>query len=305
MKSPVVFFIFNRPKTTELVFAEIAKAKPPNLLVVGDGPRQERPGEDALCAAARKVIERVDWNCEVRTNYAEKNMGCGRRVSSGIDWAFENVEEAIFLEDDCLPHPSFFRFCDELLDRYRHDERVMAISGDNFQFGRKRCDYSYYFSRYVHVWGWASWRRAWKYYDAQMPQWPMIRNGGWLNNLLADPREVDFWAFTFDQTQQGKIDTWDYQWVFACWLQSAFCIIPNVNLVSNIGFGGGSTHTHRKNRAAEISTEEMVFPLKHPSNMIRDSQADQNTARLFFRRSLRSKAKTLLNIARYVVRNLT
>src|SRR5437588_5481397 len=235
-KTPVVLMIFNRPKTTERVFAEIAKARPPKLLVVADGPRRNRPGENVLCEAARKVVERLDWECDVLTNYADENMGCQRRVSSGIDGAFDNVEDAVFLEDDCLPHPSFFRFCDEVLATYCSDERIMAVSGDNFQFGRKRWEYSYYFSRYIHVWGWASWRRAWKHYDVQMSRWPMIRDGGWLKDILTDQREIDFWTFVFDQTQQGKTGTWDHQWVFASWLQSGLCVLPNINLVSNIGF---------------------------------------------------------------------
>jgi hypothetical protein len=294
MKTPVVLIVFNRPKTTELVFAEIANARPPKLLIVADGPRPDRPGEAALCEAARSVVKRIDWDCEVLINFADENMGCQRRVSSGVDWAFANVEEAIFLEDDCLPHRSFFRFCDEMLERYRDDERIMAVSGDNFQFGRKRWPYSYYFSRYIHVWGWASWRRAWKHYDVNMSQWPMIRNGGWLKDFLDDAHEIDFWTFIFDQTQQGKIGTWDYQWVFASWLQSGLCILPNINLVSNIGFGSDSSHTSGKSKLAEIPTEEMRFPLSHPPIVIRDSQADRHTASLFFRRSLRSKARTLM-----------
>ena len=142
MKTPVAFLIFNRPETTARVLEEIARARPPKLLVVADGPRADRPGEADLCRAARAVLSRVDWPCEVLTNFSETNLGCRRRVSSGLDWVFEEVEEAIVLEDDCLPHPSFFPFCEELLERYRADERVMAVSGDNFQQGRRRTPYS-------------------------------------------------------------------------------------------------------------------------------------------------------------------
>jgi hypothetical protein len=137
LKTTVAFFIFNRPYTTEKVFAEIAKAKPPKLLVVADGPHPDRPGEVDACATVRAIINHVDWKCEVLTNYSDVNLGCRRRVASGLNWVFDQVEEAIILEDDCLPHPSFFRFCEELLEIYRHDERVMHIAGSNFQFGRR------------------------------------------------------------------------------------------------------------------------------------------------------------------------
>jgi hypothetical protein len=292
-KSPVGLLIFNRPETTKRVFAEIAKAKPRQLFVIADGPRRNRPGEDELCRAVRKTVENVDWECELSTNYAEENMGCARRVSSGINWVFENVEEAIILEDDCLPHPTFFRFCDEMLERYRNDERIMAISGDNFQFGRKRWEYSYYFSRYAHVWGWASWRRAWTHYDAQMSYWPMVREKGWLADILGDKGEAKYWTGVFDRTHEGKAGTWDYQWMFACWLHSGLSILPNVNLISNIGFGVNATHTGGGGKVADIPTEDMSFPLTHPPILIRDSCADGYTARLFFHPFLFSQARSL------------
>jgi hypothetical protein len=160
LTTPVAFLIFNRPDTTAKVFEAIRQAKPPKLLVVADGPRPDRPDDIEKCKAARGVVEQVDWDCEVLRNYSDVNLGCKKRVSSGLDWVFNTVEEEIILEDDCLPHPTFFRFCEELLDYYRHDERIMVISGDNFQFGRNCTEYSYYFSRYNHCWGWSTWRRS-------------------------------------------------------------------------------------------------------------------------------------------------
>src|SRR5665648_587346 len=164
LKTPVAFIIFNRPETTRRVFAEIAKARPTKLLVIADGPRATHPDDAEKCAVVRAIIDGVDWDCEVLKNYSDVNLGCKRRVSSGLDWVFDTVEEAIILEDDCLPHPTFFRFCEEMLAKYRDDKRIAMISGDNFQFGKKRTEYSYYFSRYTHIWGWASWRRAWDNY---------------------------------------------------------------------------------------------------------------------------------------------
>ena len=277
LKNPVAFIIFNRPDTTKRVFAEIAKAKPPILLVIADGPRANHPEDAGKCAAARAIIDGVDWDCEVLTNYSNVNMGCKRRPPSGLDWVFNTVEEAIILEDDCLPHPTFFRFCEELLEKYRDNERIAMISGDNLQFGRKRTAYSYYFSRYTHLWGWASWRRAWENYDVEMKLWPEIREGGWLQDWLGDRKSARYWTKIFENTYQGKIDSWDYQWIFACWIQSALTILPNVNLVSNIGFGSEAAHTTEKNKLAEMETEHIKFPISHPSYILRDSVADSIT----------------------------
>ena len=178
LETPVAFLVFNRPHTTDKVFSEIAAANPRKLLIVADGPRPDQPGEAERCVAVRAIVDRVDWDCEVLTNYSDINLGCKARISSGLDWVFDTVEEAIVLEDDCLPHPSFFRFCEELLVKYRDDERIAQIGGVNFQSGRRRTNYSYYFSRYAHIWGWATWRRAWRHYDVALKAWPLIRDGG-------------------------------------------------------------------------------------------------------------------------------
>ena len=295
-RTPVAMLIFNRPETTARVFERVREARPPKLLVVADGPRADRPGEAGRCREARAVVEAVDWPCELMTDYSEANLGCGERISSGLDWIFESVAEAIMLEDDCVPDPSFFRFCEELLDRYRGEERVMHISGDNFQSvgraggavgslrrlaGRGRSP-SYYFSRYPHVWGWACWRRAWIQYDFEMTRW---RDGD--DSVLerfADPAEREFWRRTWDQVARGDIDTWDYQWAQACLRRDGLAAMPRANLVSNIGFGEGAHHTSgAENPLANLGTEGMRFPLVHPNNSLgRDEAADAHTARLFF-----------------------
>ena len=275
LKTPVAFIIFNRPDTTSRVFAEIAKAKPPKLLVVADGARNNKSGEAELVAATRAIIDLVDWDCELLTNFSDINLGCKRRVSSGIDWIFEQVEEAIILEDDCLPHPSFFRFCEELLERYRHDQRIGMISGDNFQFGHRRNNDSYYFSKYVHIWGWATWRDRWQSsYDVELKKWPAIRDGGWLVDILANKKEAAGWIGIFERMYRGEIDTWDYQWVFANWLESRLNVMPNVNLISNIGFGVNATHTVTDSQLANLPIDEVLFPLEHPVGVIRNLQAD-------------------------------
>ena len=282
LTTPIIFIIFNRPDTTQRVFNEIRKAKPTKLFIAADGPRENIPGETEKCRAARDVTNQVDWDCEVIKNYSDVNMGCKRRVSSGLDWAFDMVEEGIILEDDCLPHLTFFLFCEELLEKYRHDQRVKMISGNNFQFGRKRTDYSYYFSRFNHIWGWASWRRAWKHFDVNMKLWPEIRDGGWLNDWLGDKKSVQYWTQIFEKVYKGKIDTWDYQWTFACWVQNGLSILPNVNLVSNIGFGFDAIHTKGQSKFNNMKTETMVFPLSHPKYILRDSVADVFTSNSMF-----------------------
>ena len=261
--------LFNRPDATQRVFEEIRRVRPPKLLVVADGSRAERTCEAEKCESVRAIIDTVDWPCEVLKNYSEVNLGCKVRMSSGIDWVFEQVEEAIILEDDCLPHPTFFRFCQELLEYYRDDLRIAQISGCNFQFGLRRNEDSYYFSRYNHVWGWASWRNRWRgCYDVAMSHWPKIRDEGWLLDMLCSKTEAARWREIFDDVHQGKIDTWDYQWTFACWLQGRLTVLPNLNLISNIGFGTDATHTKTANKFANIPSECMLFPLKHPIGIV-------------------------------------
>ena len=284
LNTPVAFFMYNRPETTARVFAAIARARPRQLLVVADGPRAHRPEEAERCAAARAIVEQVDWPCQVLKNYAPANLGCRRRLASGLDWVFETVEEAILLEDDCLPHPTFFRFCEELLARYRDDQRVMHIGGDNFQFGRHRINASYYFSRYPHIWGWATWRRAWRHYDADLKEWAASPNRAQYLRAIRSPAEKRFWTKAWEGICRGQIDTWDYQWAFACFAHHGRAIAPGINLVSNIGFGARSTHTVDHSFVADLSVEAMRFPLNHPETLILDEAADEHTRRLFFTR---------------------
>lgn len=273
LTTPVAFFIFNRPDATERVFAEIARAKPRRLLVVADGPRSTSEAE--RCFAARAVIEQVDWDCEVLTNFSEVNLGCKRRVASGLDWVFDHCDEAIILEDDCLPHPTLFRYCAELLEKYRGDERVMMISGDSFLGERDTNGYSYYFGYCFHIWGWATWRRAWRHYDVDMKLWPELKETAWLSDILVREDLVNYWRNIFDKVFAGGFDTWDYQWFYTCWSQHGLAIIPNVNLVRNIGFGEMATHTRDfVSTMADIPAAEIPFPLRHPQGMLRDREAD-------------------------------
>ncbi len=272
---PIIFLIFNRPSETFRVFERIREARPEKLLIVADGPRSNRLGEAALCRRTREVLNRVDWPCEVLTNFAETNMGCGRRVASGLDWAFEQAEEAIILEDDCLPDPSFFLYCAELLERYRTDERIMMVSGNNFQNGAKRTPDSYYFSRFPHCWGWATWRRAWRLFDFQMRDWPQRRRTRWLRSIARNLMLERYWAQCFDDVASCKTDAWGYQWMYCMLTRDGLSIVPDVNLVTNIGFGPAATHTLTTDERYVVPSRAMKFPLRHPAAIEPCDQADE------------------------------
>jgi hypothetical protein len=305
LHTPVAFFIFNRPNVTRRVFDRIRNAKPSTLLVIADGPRGIHQEDQEKCRQVTEIVDTgVDWPCTVLKNYSETNLGCRKRVSSGLDWVFENVESAIILEDDCLPDPTFFPFCEELLLRYQDDERIMMISGDNFQFGKTRTKDSYYFSRYAHIWGWASWRRAWRHYDAHMQNWPYIRDSELLRSILPESKALARWKKIFRLTFAGVFDTWDYQWVFACWINNGLSILPQHNLVSNIGFGTEGTHTSEKNQLAAINTRPIDFPLQHPITVMRNYEADVFTENLVTNQSsLIAKVQRKLKSCQTLIRS--
>lgn len=282
-RAAVIFVIFNRPEHTSRVFQLIRAERPSRLFVVADGPRIGRPGELEKCLEVRRIVEEgVDWPCEVVKDYSDVNLGCELRPALGITRAFRQVDEAIILEDDCLPDPSFFKFCDELLERYRDDHRIAQIGGVNFQAGKMRGDGSYYFSRYPHCWGWATWSRSWADYEREMSNWPELERQGWLLQFLEQPRESAFWTSIFNQVYNGLIEAWDYRWVFACWRHSRLSIVPQVNLVSNIGFGVGATHTNKHTSTIEIPLQQISFPLVHPIRIYRNHDADNYTWRNVF-----------------------
>jgi hypothetical protein len=291
IKAPVVLIIFNRPDLTENTFAAIRQARPPQLLVIADGPRSDRPGEAEKCAAARAVLQGVDWDCQVLTNYSDINLGCRDRICSGLDWVFDTVEEAIILEDDCLPNLTFFHFCDELLDYYRHDTRVMHISGSNFGIKSQNPKQSYFFSRLAPVWGWATWRRAWRYFDVNIPIWPELKQSRDFMTIFGTREEYELRSKRWDAVYRGEIDTWDYQWHLTCLSQGSYCIMPNQNLTSNLGFRADATHTIILDDSYEIlETEEATFPLIHPTWMYRDNHADDSLFKSLFTPSLLSRS---------------
>ena len=268
VRAPVVLIAFNRPEPTARVFASIRAARPSRLLLVCDGPRADRPGEAERCAEVRRILGGVDWPCEVEHDYSDVNLGCRARVSSGIDWVFSRVEEAIILEDDVLPDPSFFPYCDEMLERYRADERVMTISGYN-AFGESvETRESYWFSAYPRSWGWASWRRAWRGFDVGMSSWPAFRANQANRRLAAEEREAFIpWL---DSVYEERQDTWDAQFLLMAWQKEALTAIQRRNLIENLGFGAGATNTPTLPALCPARTWPMEFPLVHPASVKRD-----------------------------------
>lgn len=273
-KTPILFLVFNRPDTTLQVFEAIARYKPSKLYVAADGPRSAKQGEAELCEQTRQIISKVNWPCEVKTLFRETNLGCKVAVSSAINWFFEHEEEGIILEDDCLPNESFFTFCNIMLERYRDDERIMHIAGANFQFGKMRSDGDYYFSRYNHIWGWASWRRAWKYYDVEMRKWPKFKEDNLLNRMFTNKYEAKYWHKIFDLVHKNKVNTWDYQWTFSIWCQGGLTVIPQNNLISNIGFGANGTHTSSLHNPLANMQTVSLNSYNEPSFLLCNSDAD-------------------------------
>lgn len=276
---PVLFIIFNRPDSTSRVFEKIRQAKPSRLYIAADGPREGREDDIQSCQETRAITEQIDWDAEVFRDFSEKNLGCRDRVISALNWIFSQEERAIILEDDCVPHPSFFRFCEELLERYRDDRRVMSITGSNPQGDRKRRNQdSYFFSYFPYIWGWATWRRAWHLFDSELKDWPEVKKDKWLVDLFGQRSTAKIWENILNARieRSGKASAWDPHWKYSCFVQSAFCIIPSVNLITNIGFGETATHTKQSIvYNANMPTEEMRFPLVEPRCMIRDRDVER------------------------------
>ncbi len=267
----VAFIIFNRPELTACVFEKIAEARPDNLFIIADGPRNSKEYE--LCQKVRMIVEHIDWPCNVYRNYSDSNMGCRNRVVSGLDWVFLQVEDAIILEDDCLPDQTFFPFCCKLLDKYRNDDRVGHISGSRFNRGVSRYEYSYYFSKYTLIWGWATWRRAWNNYDVNMNIWPKVKASGLHFNFFFLREEGFNFEDIWDDVYSGHVDTWDMQWFFSCLCYGTLSIIPRLNMVSNIGCNSSGTHTlDSSDPLALLPTYSIDNPLKHPPIVVLDCE---------------------------------
>lgn len=288
-KTPIVLLVFNRVDTLNEIFNILKKLKPSCILVVADGPRSGRLDDIKGCKDVRDLIDSIRWDCDIHKNYSDVNLGCKKRVSTGITWAFNKVSEAIFIEDDCLPDISFFYFAQELLEKYRNDKRINMVNGSNFCEDVKNSD-SYLFSKYVDVWGWASWSSRWiGRYDENISDWPIYKKN---NEFIPNRKYLKYWRNIFDHVSKGKIDTWDYQFQYMCWKEKSLNIVPSKNLIRNIGFGENATHTTERNTFFEnINVHSVNFPLIHPEEIKVSSGYDSAFEEINFPR-----ASTLLKL---------
>jgi hypothetical protein len=269
---PVLLIIFNRADTTERVLSEIRSVRPRTLYVAADGPRPDMSADAGLCASARRVVEMIDWDCDIHRLYRNENLGAKRALASAITWFFDHEPEGVVLEHDCLPHPSFFRYCAELLARFRHDPRIMMIGGWN-PLGCWKDDRQNYCFSTGGPWGWASWRRAWAHYDIGMNRWLDGDAMARLRSLLVHPRQRRAELRRFARVRSGQIETWDYQWRFARLVNGGLTVTPSRNLIRNIGFRPDAQHMRRPNSImASIPVFEMTFPLRHPPTVALDQE---------------------------------
>lgn len=289
---PILFLVFNRVDTTARVFESIRSVQPRRLYVAADGPRPGRATEVEQCEKARATATCVDWPCEVKTLFRDENLGCKRAVSEALSWFFDNEEEGIILEDDCLPCDDFYQFCAEMLDRYRGDQRMAMITGNNFQSGKKRGEDSYYFSKYTHIWGWACWRDTWRFYDGAVSFWPEWKRSRKWRELSVNWLESAHWKYVFANSYSGNHDSWAYPWMASMWYRSRLTITPNVNLVENIGFTNDATHTTTANSALSVKSGPLG-EISHPSHIARDIAADNFVFNSIYRESVGSILRKL------------
>ena len=301
LKVPLVFIIYKRLETTIRVWDVISKIKPSKLYVIADGPRCKN--ERLKCQLVRDFVEsKITWNCDVVKVYSNRNLGCAKRVQSGLDYVFENEERAIILEDDTLPDPSFFSFCEELLERFKNDDRVVHISGCNLHSDAVNFEESYCFSSIVNIWGWATWKRAWRNYDIKMPSWENEDKNSFISSWCPDHKFIKGIRKMFDLHCNNEDPwTWDSQWVYACWKMNGFSILPFKNLVSNIGIGPDASNTKQKEKVNLYPSrlDSMTYPLIHPSVSL-----NNNFDYSYYRRSrttlYRKFASKLISISKII-----
>ena len=266
LNTSVLMLGFNRPKMSGKVFERVRLARPRKLYFAVDGPRPDRPDDIGRCSEVRALVDAVDWDCEIHTLFREKNLGCPTAVSSAITWLLDAEGEGIILEDDCVPSLSFFWFCQEMLDRYRDDTRIMHVGGTNRGIPNEDADYSYFFSRYVQIWGWATWKRAWDLFDLKIETWPEVRP--LMHNHTYSEGELELRLRQFDSVYYDGYDVWGYQWNYARIINHGLAVLPSVNLISNIGFDATSTHNSKPCEVSFLPTGELRFPLSHPRFVI-------------------------------------
>ena len=285
VKNPVAVIIFNRYDNARKVLEQIRKVQPEELYIIADGPRAHKAGEAEKCIKARSIVDEVDWECNIHKVFSDENLGCAKRVTSGLDVVFSEQEQALIFEDDCIPSLSFFRFADEMLERYRDEEKIMLVSGNNKCFdpaGYGTASYkggdSYFFSKQSQIWGWATWRRAWKKMDLAMSDWPELKKNRLVESLYKRPSHRYYWNSAFDYVYNGHANSWAFPWNLTVWRNDGFSVVPKVNLIQNAGFNADATHTSGKSIFENQMADELDFPLVHPDvskdGIIRNEEMD-------------------------------
>ena len=268
LETAVLFLVFNRLDTTKQVFQAIREAKPPRLYIAADGARESKEGEAEKVKAVRDyILQNIDWDCEVKTLFREKNLSCVPSVNGAISWFFEHEEMGIILEDDTKPNISFFYYCEELLEMYKNDKRVGMISGNNHT-SLIPLDSSYVFSKFFWTWGWATWRRCWKDMDFNLDWERTEYSKSIVNNMGYTKKSVIYWEHNIEAIHNKKVNAWDYQWFLSLSSQNQLCIFPAFNLVSNVGFGEDATHTFGEAPEKYTNQKELIFPLRHPKYVL-------------------------------------
>ena len=279
MQVNVLFIIFNKREETKRVFDVIRSQQPNRLFIAADGPRVDKEGEAEKCRYVREwVLQHIDWPCEVKTLFRDQNVGCGLGPSKAITWFFENVDEGIILEDDCLPNDTFFRFSVELLERYRNNPKISIISGNNFQLIQPMSlGTDYYYSLFPSTNGWAAWKRSWEAYEYHIISWPTLNKKKFLGFLFKEKKYQLFWKQLFDWAYEKKPDDcWDIQFHYHCMKRNQLAVIPAANLISNIGYGPDATHSQDPTSYfANVPTHEITRPFRHPDKILRNYEADE------------------------------
>ena len=273
---PLLLIVFRRPDKTRQLIEALAKVKPTQVYILADGPRPGLPEEARLCAEARAIATDIPWECTIHTHFKDTNIGLTKNIDEGITWFFNEVEAGIIFEDDCIPDPTFFSFCAELLEYYKDDTNIMHISGNNFQNGKTYGDGSYYFSHYSHSWGWATWRRAWQQYHVAVDNFPTYDKENRINELPFSRAAKKFWM---KHLRNGS--HWDGLWLYTTWYSKGLCILPNQNLVTNIGYGEGATHTKTLTAQANVANKPL-YTINHPTQMVVSQEADDYTFKALF-----------------------
>lgn len=298
-KTPVVFICFNRPSLTRITFHQIRKQKPTKLFLIMDAPKLGNNSDKKKCAKVKKIISQIDWKCKVYKNFSKHNLGLKTRITSGLTWVFKKVDKAIILEDDCYPSKNFFYFCETMLRLYKNNMKISIITGNNFQRKPINKD-SYYFSKYSHIWGWATWKRSWDLFDDNEKKIEKFLVSKKFKNICKTRDEQNYWISMNHQIKKGKLKSWAYYFLLSIWKNNGLTITPNFNLIKNLGFDSNlSTNQHDLNLKTSLPKNKLEAPLKHPKLIKLNERADNQVFYSVYKKNiivrLSNKIKKITN----------